>query len=70
MPANLETDYAVSSLLPPRLSDGATVYLLDPTIGGPAHIHRMKYSMRLKKYSLTKTENKNSIFFTIDNKLL
>ncbi len=32
MPADLETDYALSSL-PPRLRDGATVYLLDPTKG-------------------------------------
>jgi hypothetical protein len=32
MPVNLETDYALSSL-PPRLRDGATVYLLDPTKG-------------------------------------
>ena len=32
MPADLETDYALSSL-PPRLRDGATVYLLNPTKG-------------------------------------
>lgn len=32
MPAALETDYALSSL-PPRLRDGATVYLLDPGKG-------------------------------------
>ena len=32
MPADLETDFALSSL-PPRLRDGATVYLLDPTKG-------------------------------------
>ncbi len=32
MPADLETDYALSSL-PPRLREGATVYLLDPTKG-------------------------------------
>ena len=32
MPTDLETDYALSSL-PPRLRDGATVYLLDPAKG-------------------------------------
>jgi hypothetical protein len=32
MPVDLETDYALSSL-PPRLRDGATVYLLDPVKG-------------------------------------
>jgi hypothetical protein len=32
MPPDLETDYALSSL-PPRLRDGATVYLLDPAKG-------------------------------------
>jgi hypothetical protein len=32
MPADLETDFALSSL-PPRLRDGATVYLLNPTKG-------------------------------------
>jgi hypothetical protein len=32
MPVDLETDFALSSL-PPRLRDGATVYLLDPTKG-------------------------------------
>ncbi len=32
MPAHLETDFALSSL-PPRLRDGATVYLLDPNKG-------------------------------------
>jgi len=32
MPPALETDYALSAL-PPRLRDGATVYLLDPTKG-------------------------------------
>jgi hypothetical protein len=32
MPPDLETDFALSSL-PPRLRDGATVYLLDPTKG-------------------------------------
>jgi hypothetical protein len=32
MPADLETDYALSSL-PPRLRNNATVYLLDPTKG-------------------------------------
>jgi hypothetical protein len=32
MPTDLETDFALSSL-PPRLRDGATVYLLDPTKG-------------------------------------
>jgi hypothetical protein len=32
MPPDLETQYALSSL-PPRLRDGATVYLLDPTKG-------------------------------------
>jgi len=32
MPADLETDYALSAL-PPHLRDGAAVYLLDPTKG-------------------------------------
>jgi hypothetical protein len=32
MPADLETDYALSAL-PPHLRDGATVYLLDPKKG-------------------------------------
>ena len=32
MPANLETDYALSAL-PPQLRPGATVYLLDPAKG-------------------------------------
>lgn len=32
MPADLETDYALSAL-PPHLRDGATVYLLDPAKG-------------------------------------
>lgn len=32
MPADLETDYALSAL-PPHLRDGATVYLLDPQKG-------------------------------------
>lgn len=32
MPPDLETDYALSAL-PPRLRDGATVYLLDPEKG-------------------------------------
>jgi hypothetical protein len=32
MPSDLETDYALSAL-PPRLRDGATVYLLDPKKG-------------------------------------
>src|SRR5690348_14580700 len=32
MPADLETEYALSAL-PPHLRDSATVYLLDPTKG-------------------------------------